>query len=166
MWDYDQINAPRTLVLGLGNILLRDEGVGVRAVQLLAAQQSLPPDVQMLDGGTLGLDLLPYLAGVSNLLILDAVHANRPPGSLVRLEGGAIRTALKIKMSMHQVGLHELLAASSFRGTLPKRVVLWGIEPASLDWGTELSPTVQAQLDGLIHAAAQEIQQWEQGAAN
>lgn len=165
MWLGESTDAPRTLVLGLGNILLQDEGVGVRAVQLLAAQEKLPKEVQTLDGGTRGMDLLPYLTGVDNLLILDAVQANQPPGSLVRLEGEAIHGALKIKTSMHQVGLQELLAVSKFRGTLPKRIVLWGIQPAVLDWGMELSPPVRAQLDRLVHNALAEIEAWERGTA-
>ena len=165
MWIDGYTDAPRTLVLGLGNILLQDEGVGVRAVQRLAAQANLPKEVQTLDGGTRGLDLLPYLTGVNNLLILDAVEANRSPGSLVRLEGDAIHAALKIKTSMHQVGLQELLAVSKFRGTLPKRIVLWGIQPAVLDWGMELSPLVQAQLGRLVRNARAEIQQWGCSAA-
>jgi hydrogenase maturation protease len=166
MWLDESTNAPRTLVLGLGNILLQDEGVGVRAVQRLAAQGNLPKEVQPLDGGTRGLNLLPYLAGVRNLMILDAIDAGQSPGSLVRLEGDAIHAALKTKTSMHQVGLQELLAVSKFQGTLPPRIVLWGIQPAVLDWGMELSPPVQAQLEGLVRRALAEIEQWESDTEN
>jgi hydrogenase maturation protease len=161
MWLDDNTPTPRILVLGLGNILLQDEGVGVRAAQRLAANENLPKGVQTLDGGTRGLDLLPYLTGVNNLLLLDAVDADQPPGSLVRLQGDEIHATLKIKTSMHQVGLRELLAVSKFRGTLPKRIVLWGIQPAVLDWGMALSPIVRAQLDELVYNALLEIEQWE-----
>jgi len=150
----------RILVLGLGNILLQDEGLGVRAVERMAARYQLPPDVQVMDGGVMGLDLLPYLEGISHLLITDAVQTGQPAGSLVRLEGEAIPAALQVKMSMHQVGLQELLALAGFQGTLPEQVVLWGLEPASLEWGLELSAPIAAQLDALADAAAGELRAW------
>ncbi len=150
----------RILVLGLGNILLQDEGLGVRAVERMAARYRLPPDVQVMDGGVMGLDLLPYLEGVSHLLITDAVQTGQPPGSLVRLEGEAIPAALQVKMSMHQVGLQELLALAGFQGTLPEQVVLWGLEPASLEWGLELSAPIAAQIDALVDAAVGELRAW------
>jgi hydrogenase maturation protease len=148
------------LILGLGNILLQDEGLGVRAVERLTSQYALPENVQIMDGGTLGLDLLPYLAGVTDLLILDAVDAGQPAGVLARLEGEAIPAALSLKMSMHQVGLQDLLAASSLRGSLPERIVVWGIQPVSLDWGVELTPSVQTALGQLVAAAVNELREW------
>ena len=150
----------RILVLGLGNILLQDEGLGVRAVERMAARYRLPPDVQVVDGGVMGLDLLPYLEGVSHLLIIDAVQIGQPAGSLVRLEGEAIPAALQVKMSMHQVGLQELMALAGFQGTLPEQLVLWGLEPASLEWGLELSAPIAAQIDALVDAAMGELRAW------
>ena len=152
--------APNILVLGLGNILLTDEGLGVRAVERLAAAHDLPENVEVLDGGTLGLDLLPRLAGVDALLLVDAVKAGGQPGALVRLEGDAIQAVLAVKMSVHQVGLQELLAVSAFQGTRPPRIVLWGMEPAEIDWGLELSPPVAARLNVLAEAVAQELRAW------
>jgi hydrogenase maturation protease len=150
----------QVLILGLGNILFQDEGLGVRAVERLAARYRLPEGVRAIDGGVMGLDLLPYLEGVDDLLILDAVDCGEAPGTLVRLEGDSIPAALSLKMSMHQVGLQELLALAAFEGTLPQRVVLWGLEPASLDWGVGLSATVDSQLDGLVEAASRELAEW------
>ena len=150
----------RILVLGLGNILLQDEGLGVRAVERMAARYRLPPDVQVMDGGVMGLDLLPYLEGISHLLITDAVQTGQPAGSLVRLEGEAIPAALQVKMSMHQVGLQELMALAGFQGTLPEQVVLWGLEPASLEWGLELSAPIAAQIDALVDAAMGQLRAW------
>ena len=113
----------------------------------------------------MGLDLLPYIERASALLILDAVQSGNPPGSLVRLEGDEIPAALALKLSVHQVGFQELLAASLFRGMLPARIVLWGIEPAlrdgnRLEWGLDLSHAVEAALDRLVEAAVQELQAW------
>jgi len=150
----------RILVLGLGNILLTDEGLGVRAVERLADTYDMPEHVELLDGGTLGLDLLPRLAGVDTLLLVDAVKSGGPPGALIRLEGDAIQAALTVKMSVHQVGLQELLAVSAFQGTRPSQIVLWGMEPAAIDWGLELAPPVAARLDALVEAVAQELQVW------
>ena len=134
------------MVLGLGNILLQDEALGVRAMEALRQQNHLPEHVSALDGGTLGLNLLPYLFECDQVLFLDAVNFDASPGELIRLEGEQIPTRLAQKMSMHQIGLQDLLAALSFRGKLPGRMVLWGMQPESLDWGLELSATVQKAL--------------------
>lgn len=147
----------KILVLGLGNTLLSDEGLGVAAVQRLTEAHRLEPEVEVLDGGTMGLDLLYRLEGVGHLIIVDAVKTGSAPGDLVRLEDGEIPKLLATKMSMHQVGLQELLAVSELRGTLPPHVVLWGMEPASLDWGAELTPAVADRLDALVQAVAAEI---------
>jgi hydrogenase maturation protease len=151
---------PRILVLGLGNILLQDEGLGVRAFERLTGRYRLPMEVQAIDGGVMGLDLLPYLDGISDLLVIDAVQSGQKPGTLTRLEGEAIPAALSLKMSMHQVGLQELLAVSDLQGALPTRVVLWGMEPACLEPGLELSPMVAGQLDSLVQAVVRELRQW------
>jgi hydrogenase maturation protease len=151
---------PRILLMGLGNILLQDEGLGVRALERLTDNYALPAEVEAVDGGTMGLDLLPYLEQVSDLLIMDAVQTGQPPGTLVRLEGEAIRAALSLKMSMHQVGLQELLAVSDLQGALPPRVVVWGMEPALLGWGLALSSHVAARMDNLVQAVAKELCDW------
>jgi len=150
----------RTLVLGVGNILVQDEGLGVRALERLQASHRLPSEVSAIDGGTMGLDLLPYMDGITHLLILDAVHGSRPPGALVRLEGEAIPAALAMKLSVHQIGLQELLAVARFQGTLPGRVVVWGMQPACLEPGLGLSDPIRANLDDLVEAAAGELASW------
>ena len=148
------------LILGLGNILLRDEGIGVRALERLQAEYRLPSQVRALDGGTMGLDLLPYLYGASRLLILDALQMGGPPGGLARLADDEIPSALVLKLSIHQVGLQELLAASRFQGTLPETVTLLGLEPVAIEWGLEFSPPVSAGLETLVQAAVQELRVW------
>lgn len=150
----------KTLVLGLGNLLISDEGAGVRAVQQLQADYKFGEGVRLLDGGTLGLDLLPHLEGVTNLLILDAVEAGLEAGTLVRLEGEALQAGVALKISPHQVALRELLAAAHLHGVCPARVVLWGIQPACLEMGLELSPTVASQIDSLCRAAVAELGSW------
>jgi hydrogenase maturation protease len=145
------------LVLGVGNVLMQDEGLGVRAVERLQERYHLPPGVRAVDGGVMGLELLPYLEDADRVLILDAVKTDRPPGSLVRIEGRDIPVALALKTSIHQVGLQEVLAVGRFRGTLPAHITLWGMEPASIEVGADLSPTVDAALDDLINAVAEDL---------
>lgn len=155
-----QAAQPQVLVLGLGNILLQDEGLGIRVLERLIEKHHLPTNVRAVDGGVMGLDLLLYLEQADALLIIDAIQTGQPPGTIVRLEGEAIPIALAIKMSVHQVGLQELLATSRLQGTLPSRIVLWGMEPASLEWGLDLSPPVAAQVDVLVEKAVAELAQW------
>jgi hydrogenase maturation protease len=151
---------PKILVLGLGNTILQDDGLGVRTVERLMAEYDLPAEVEVLDGGVMGLDLLSRLEGSTALLIVDAVRAGLPPGTPIRLAGDAIPTALAQKMSMHQAGLQDLLAVSAFRGTLPQRVVLYGLEPEIIGWGSELSSNIAPQIDKLIDSVVQELRDW------
>lgn len=148
------------LLLGLGNILLRDEGVGIRALERIQARYHLPDAVQPIDGGVLGLELLTYMEEATALLVIDAVQTGKPPGTLVRLEGAEIPATLALKMSMHQVGFQEVMALSYLRGTAPPRTVVWGIEPAVLEPGTELSPVVAEQLDSLVQSVVSELGTW------
>ena len=106
-----------TLVLGRGNIVLSDEGVGVRVVERLLEQYDFPEGVRVMDGGTLGLDLLPYLEDASRLLVVDAVQARKPPGTLVRMVGDEIPIFLDAsKVSPHPEGLQDLLAVAVLKG--------------------------------------------------
>lgn len=150
----------RIIVLGLGNILFQDEGIGVRAADTIRAAGAFPENVEVLDGGTLGLDLLAYFQHDVKMIILDAVRSGKTPGSLVRLEGDQIPAALAQKMSMHQLGLQDLMAASRLRGSLPQKVVLWGMQPAEIDWGMELSPICAVAFPQFVEAAVHEIQSW------
>ncbi len=148
------------LVLGLGNILLGDEGVGVRVVEKLQERYELPEEVQALDGGVRGLALLPYLEGVGKLLVVDAVAAGQKPGTLIRLEGDEVPAFLSPKVSPHQEGLADLLIAARLIDLYPREVVLWGVEPAVVDTGLELSPPVAAQVDELMGRVVEELRRW------
>ena len=151
-----------TLVLGLGNILLADEGVGVRVVERLLEQYDFPEGVRVMDGGTLGLDLLPYLEDASRLLVVDSVQARKPAGTLVRLAGDEIPIFLDVsKVSPHQEGLQDLLAVAALKGYLPDEVVFWGAQIESLGVGLELSPAVAAQVDALAGNVLAELAHWD-----
>ena len=151
----------QTLVLGLGNILLADEGVGVRVIERLQEQYNFPEEVQVMDGGTLGPDLLPYLEDASRLLVIDAVQARKPAGTLVRLAGDEIPAFLDAaKVSVHQEGLADLLAVATLKGYLPEEVIFWGVQIESLGVSLDLSPAVASQIDALVEKVLVELGRW------
>ena len=148
------------VVLGLGNLLRRDEGLGIRALERLQGRYALPTSVQMVDGGTLGLDLLCYLEHVDRLLILDAALTDGLPGTLLRMVGPEIPAFFGMRTSPHEIALPDLLAVTRLRGTEPRELVFLGMQPAALELGWELSEPVAAHLDELVDAAAGELQHW------
>ena len=148
------------LVLGIGNLIMTDDGIGVRVVQRLAEGYRFPPGVELLDGGTLGLDLLPRLEGVERLLVVDAVETGGPPGTVMRLCGEEIPLAFRTKLSPHQMGLQDLLAVAELQGNLPAEMVLWGVQPASVEPGVELSAAVAAREGVLGEKVLAELAGW------
>ena len=148
------------LVMGIGNLIMTDDGIGIRAVQLLEERYRFPAEVTVLDGGTLGLELLPKLEGVAKLLVVDAIETGKPPGTLVRLSGDDVPFALETKVSPHQMGLKDLLAVASLQGCLPGELVLLGIQPQRVAMGIELSPAVAEQLEPLVARIVKELEQW------
>lgn len=144
------------LVLGLGNVLLTDDGLGIAAASLLERSYREPPGVAVLDGGTLGLALLPLLEDAADVILVDAVRAELPPGSLVRLDGEAVAPAVRERLSPHQIGVADLLDGLRLRGRTPRRITLLGLVPESLELGVERSPAVAAGLPGLIEAIVEE----------
>ncbi len=150
----------KTLILGVGNILLSDDGVGVHVVRRLEEEMAFPPEVEVLDGGTKGMDLLHYLEGVSRLLIIDAVETGEPPGTLVRLTGEQVPAYLSIKMSPHEIGLPDMLFAAQLREIYPDEVVILGVQPATTEVGLDLSEPVAAQVDELVKRVLEELERW------
>ncbi|MEA5114255.1 MAG: WbuC family cupin fold metalloprotein [Geobacteraceae bacterium] len=149
-----------TLILGIGNLIMTDDGIGVRVVQRLAEEYSFPPEVEIIDGGTLGLDLLPLLEGLDRFLIIDAMETGGPPGTIRRLAGEEIPVAFESRLSPHQVGLKDLLAVSRLMGNPLPDMVLIGVQHECIELGMELSPPVEARLDELIDRVLQELDRW------
>ncbi len=147
----------RVVVLGIGNVLLSDEGVGVHAVQALEDRFVLSDAVEVIDGGTTGMELLPDLNGADHLIVVDAVRVGRPPASVVRLVDDEVPAFFKTKLSPHQVGLSDVLAALKFAGGAPKSVVLIGVQPVSLELDMALSPAVAARLDEVLDLVTAEL---------
>ncbi len=148
------------LVLGLGNTLMTDDAFGPRMAEALSARYALPPGVTALDGGTLGLDLLPRLEGVERLLILDVLEMGATPGTVFRLEGEAVPRAFASKLSVHQMGVQDLLAVAELQGHLPRELVVWGVQPESVEVGLELTPAVAAATEEVLAGVAGELRRW------
>ena len=148
------------VVIGLGNLLRRDEGLGIRAVARLQTRYLLPPTVQLVDGGTLGLELLSYLEAAPRVLVLDAVLTEGPPGTLMRAVDGEVPAYFGMCTSPHEIALTDLLAVMKLRGTEPDELVLLGLQPDTIELGWELSEPLNASLDKLVDAAAQELRRW------
>jgi hydrogenase maturation protease len=144
------------LVLGLGNVLLEDDGVGSAAVALLRDRYRFPAGVQVLDGGTLGLSLLPYLEDADALILVDAVRADGPPGTFVRLEGDDVPPAVATRLSPHQIGVADLLDGARWLDRSPRRVVLLGLVPESMELAIGLSAHVSVALPDLVARVADE----------
>jgi hydrogenase maturation protease len=142
----------------MGNLLLEDEGLGVRALEALQARYEIPPGVELLDGGTTGMGLLDDISGRNHLIVLDAVQTGDPPGTLVRLAGEQVPVYFSMRISPHQLGLSDVLATLELSGEKPAEVVVLGMVPQSLEMKLELSELVQGQLDGLVELANQELE--------
>ncbi|MGO4870079.1 MAG: HyaD/HybD family hydrogenase maturation endopeptidase [Roseiarcus sp.] len=145
------------LVLGLGNILMSDEGVGVRIVEALDASHALPSEVESLDGGTSGMELLDLVADRDCLIVADAVNAAGPAGRVIRLEDDQIRALFETKFSPHQLGLSDLLAALRLIGKAPRRVVVIGVVPENLKLGLDLSPAAAGGRDAAVSMIVDEL---------
>jgi hydrogenase maturation protease len=146
----------KVVVLGLGNILHTDDGVGPQAIGRLFQDPRLPQDVCLIEGGTLGLELLPYIWDCTHLLVLDAVDVGKPPGTLVRLSGEELN-GLPGNSSVHQLGVSDLLVALKVLARQPPTVTLLGLQPDSTEWGTDLSPAVAPAMDSLLESAINEL---------
>ncbi len=133
---------PKTLIIGIGNPLMSDEGVGIQIIEEMEKTDSLPPDVTLLDGGTAGYALLDYMQGFDRVIIIDAVRGGGKPGTIYRLSYDDIIRQPDLKVSGHQIDLSEVLALARKLGELPE-LLLVGIEPGKLDYGMTLSPEVR-----------------------
>jgi hydrogenase maturation protease len=150
------------LVLGIGNLLWADEGFGVRCVEHLVAEWEVPEGVTVMDGGTQGLYLLPYVQGAKRLIVFDAIDYGLPPGTMKRVEGDEVPRFMGAKkMSLHQTGFQEVIAAADLTGQLPEALLLIGVQPEELeDYGGSLRPVVKARLDDAVAMAVAQLRDW------
>lgn len=151
-------------VLGLGNLVHGDDGVGVHAIHHLQTDARVPAGVVLLDGGTQGLSLISHLSGFSRLLVIDAVDVGETPGTVVRFEGQAL-DGLPGKATVHQLGFADLMIAMKLLGDAPEEVIVIGVQPVSTDWDAELTPQVEAAMPSLLDLVIAQLHSWQERAA-
>lgn len=144
------------LVLGIGNILLRDEGVGVRVIEQMQ-KMHLPDDVELVDGGTAGADLLDVLAERQKVVVIDAVQADCEPGTVLRFTANDLVRPDGVGMSLHELGLGEALTMTRYLGCEPKDVVVFGIKPKDIGCGLELTEEIAASVPKVVELVLAEI---------
>jgi len=152
----------KTILIGLGNILMRDEGVGVHAVNAVKERFEVPPELEIIDGGTAGLDLLPFFEGRDRVLLVDAVDFGEEPGFIGELVNEAIPARFgKSKASLHHLGLAEVLALAQLQDLLPREICLIGIQPQALKPGLELTEALQEKFEALIARIRAKLGEWD-----
>jgi hydrogenase maturation protease len=160
----------RYAVLGLGNRLETDEALGALMIERLQAEPDLlaslpdPASVELIDGGTVGLGLLPYLMDLDGLVVVDAINADAPPGTLIDLDGTSLIRHEQV-MSVHDLGAGELLGALHVLEAWPRRVRVIGLEPAAIELGLDLTAPVAAGVPGLLASVAAHLGEWQRADA-
>jgi hydrogenase maturation protease len=149
-----------TVVIGLGSPLMGDDGLGLAALQLLQERWTFDPPLQLIDGGTWGMNLLHHIEDADRVLLVDAINAERPAGTVIELERAELPKFFALKLSPHQIDMKEVLAVAELRGTLPDATVAIGIQPDRVELSTELSPVVRDSVESLIAHIIQRLEQW------
>jgi hydrogenase maturation protease len=151
------MESKQIMILGVGNLLFTDEGVGVRVAEALQDRYEFPENVKVVDGGTLGMNLLGIISETDHLIVVDAVRNNDDPGTLYRLAGEEIPKRIRAKNSLHQVDLLEALTCCEALDKVPETVII-GVEPEDITTlGIELTPTVSARVEDLVNRVLEEL---------
>ncbi len=150
----------KTCLIGLGNILMQDDGIGVHAVREIERRFRFSPQIAIVDGGTLGLALLPLIEGYGRVLFVDAVEAGREPGAVIVREGEEVPACLGAQVSVHQAGLADLLYAARMAGMMPPEVCLVGIQPQAVGLGLEPTPLLRDKREELITSVLARLAAW------
>ena len=148
----------RLMILGVGNILLKDEGIGVHAIRVLESKE-LPDGVLLLDGGTAGIDLLSYLDYAPKIIVIDAIKANSEPGAIYRMSPEVLSEYKEQALSLHQVGFLEVLDMAEKMGICPQAII-YGVQPKEMSLGLELTEPLQAVLPRLVEMVMDEVENW------
>ncbi len=147
-------------ILGIGNIILSDEGFGVRVVEYLEKNFTFPENVGLIDGGTLGVELTHFVTGTKRLLIIDSINGGAEPGKIFHLRGDEIKNHFAQKISAHEVGIQDVLTMLELSGKKIPHVELIGAQPFSLEAGTELSPEMQKLVPIFADKAVEILKSW------
>lgn len=149
-----------TVVIGLGNPIMGDDGLGIAALERLRDGWEIPGDVELVDGGTWGMNLLPLIEDAARVLFIDAIEIGAAPGTEVVIPRDRLPRYLATKISPHQVDLSDVLALAELRGTLPEHTTAVGLQPARVEMTTELTDVVSERLDGLVATVVELLAQW------
>ncbi|NOX20312.1 MAG: hydrogenase maturation protease [Nitrospirae bacterium] len=154
------MNNNRIGIVGIGNTLMRDDGIGVFALQELQRRYRFPERVELIDGGTKGLELLPYLEDKSRLLFIDAVNFGKEPGYIGEIDKDRVAEYFNTKLSVHQIALPDMLGAGRLLGTLTEDIYLIGIQPESIEMGYGLTETLKGHLDRFLDTIVNKLKEW------
>jgi hydrogenase maturation protease len=160
MWTSPNSGSRATVVIGLGNPLMGDDGLGLAALERLQQNWEIPPGVELVDGGTWGLSLLPVIEDAGRVLLIDAIDTGEAPGTGSVIPRERLPRYLATKVSPHQVDLRDVLALAELRGTLPADTTAIGLQPARVEWGNELSHEVRSRLDDLVNSVVRLLGTW------
>jgi len=144
------------LVVGIGNAIQMDDGVGIHVLRALEGRE-LPPGVELLDGGTMGIELLPWLEGREKVIFIDAVDAGEKPGTVFRFAPDAVEYDMIPKASVHEIGLVDAMQMAALTGRAPGEAVIFGVQPGRIDWGEELSDELGAVVERVAALVMNEI---------
>ncbi len=151
------MNKKAITILGIGSILFRDEGFGIRVVQLLEELYEFPENVTLVDGGVLGMNLLGIMSEADHLIVIDAIRNRGRPGTVYRLEGDEIPSRIRAKNSLHQIDFLETLTLCQALDRVPETVIL-GVEPEDIETlDVNLTPTLQARVEQVTEMVLQEL---------
>jgi hydrogenase maturation protease len=148
------------VVLGLGNPLMGDDGLGLAVLARLQGEWEFPRHVELVDGGTWGMNLLPLIEEATEVIFIDAIRTGAAPGTLLELEGDQLPKFLAHKLSPHQIDLKEVLGVAQLRGTLPERMAAIGAEPGRLEMSTILTPMLEDRVDDVARAVVHRLAEW------
>jgi len=153
----NEITVPHITIMGVGNVLLSDEGLGVRFLKELE-QENLPDNVEILEGGTAGLELIHLIQETDFLIIIDAVNAKSEPGAIFRFRPDDMKVYPEMfEVSFHQVGILEVLTMAKILGSAPQTLI-YGVQPKSLEWGLEVTDEIKKTFPGLKNLILKEIE--------
>ena len=147
-------------ILGVGNVILRDEGFGVRVVEYLDSRYEFPDTVQLVDGGTLGIELTQYLTGTKRLLVIDSINGGKTPGTAFCFRNDEVMAHFQDKLSAHEVGIQDVLALLTVTGRKIPEVAVIGAQPYSVEAGVELTEAMQALLPQMAEQALAILKDW------
>jgi hydrogenase maturation protease len=152
-------------VLGIGNPLLGDDGFGVEVVRRLSEEMRESPDVEIIDGGSLGIYLLPYLEDKTHLIVVDAINFNGKPGEIIKFKLEEIPGYISFKLSEHQITFHEVIALMNLLNIKPDESLIIGVQPKTNHWGDTMSQEVSEAIDKVVDEVKEQIKKWRESAS-